>query len=198
MGKKEQAELKAKLKAKQADKAKPAVKVKQLGAGKAAKPKGKTFKEAEGLPGNKHNKELAKAKSEKAKVVVPQKDFYIQNGKKVLRCVVTPTTSCQIYVGNAEKHRDGLAGFIKRWKAEGKWKGGMDEDSYKDYVDELRSELTGKPAGDRAGKAGPLSLVALKKQQVEERGKTDKGDDLDHNVDEDEDIAEDEPEADDE
>lgn len=81
-----------------------------------------TFAESQGLPANKHAKELAKAEAKAKKVPTPKGVFYsLKAGNKVVKHIVKPHGLYQDYIGNLSRHRDGLEPKIKQWKAEGVW-----------------------------------------------------------------------------
>lgn len=99
----------------------------------------KTFAEAEGLPANAHAKKLAKEKSKKKKV--EQGVFYTQKGDKVVKMIVKPGRVFTVYIGNLKRHKDGLAGPIKEWQAQGAW---VKPHEIEQKIAELKKQLEAK------------------------------------------------------
>jgi len=79
-----------------------------------------TFAESSGLPANEHAKKLAKEKSKRPPT--PKGVFYTQKEKeKVVKLIVKKDKVFSVYVGSMKKHKDALAGMVKKWKEEGVW-----------------------------------------------------------------------------
>ena len=96
-----------------------------------------TFADQKGSAANEHAKALAKAKAKKR--VIPSGVFYTLKGaKKVVKVIVKHSGVHEVYVGNKERHKDGLAPLMKQWQAAGAW---VEPHAVKEKIAEIRAKL---------------------------------------------------------